>query len=218
MVKVVCFDVGGVLIKITQNWHEAAAYAKVPILSDIAPDAHLLDAPFFDAYQAGSINDEQYIHELAAYLGNIPLESAERVHNHIMMEPYPFVDQIVNQLNEQGFVTACLSNTNEPHWHDMFHSGRFPANEALKVRMASHLVGISKPDAGIFEAFESEVGATGDEIVFFDDTLVNIEAVRPRGWKAYLIDPNQPTHLQIASGLAESGINIPFVESEAVKF
>lgn len=211
MVKVVCFDVGGVLIRITQNWHEAANLAGVTIQSELPLEAHLLNAPFFDGYQAGSVNDEQYLHELAAYLGNVPLEAAERVHNHIMLEPYPYVDQIIRQLNEQGFTTSCLSNTNEPHWYDMFHSGRFPANEALQVRMASHVVGISKPDPEIFRKFELEVEASGSEIVFFDDTSVNVEIANNLGWQAFRIDPKTPTHVQIQAALKSVGIQTSFL-------
>ncbi len=211
MVKVVGFDVGGVLIRITHFWAEAARCANVTISPAVAEDASLVNSPFLEAYQSGEIGDSEYLRQLSNSLGTKNEEEALKVHNHIMVEPYAGVDQIVRSLNDIGLVTACLSNTNEPHWHDMFHSGRFPANEALQVRMASHLVGASKPDPKIFEAFEERLGCRGKEIVFFDDSRANIEAVRERGWIAFLIDPSQPTDGQIRTGLTTAGIQIPLV-------
>ncbi len=208
MVKVVCFDVGGVLIRITRNWCEAAKLAGVFIRSDIPPEARLWDVPFFLAYEGGNIDDAQYIRELAVYLGEVSEEEATRVHNHIMVEPLPRVEEIVAQLNGQGYITACLSNTNEPHWTDMFESGRFSVMDLIQVRVASHRVGVPKPDPRVFDAFEREVGASGAEIVFFDDSAVNVEAALTRGWQAFLVDHTVTTYQQIAEGLRSVGIEI----------
>lgn len=208
MPQVVCFDVGGVLIRITQRWREAASYAGVSIREDIGSDVWLWNAPFFDAYQTGELTDDAYLDELAAYLGGISVEDSRRVHNHIMIEPYPGVEQIVTALNDAGYVTACLSNTNEPHWFDMFNSGRFPANEGLQIQLASHRMGLQKPDLQIFRKFEELAGASGNEIVFFDDSEPNVQAVRQLGWQATLIDPHEETAPQIIAGLSEAGIRV----------
>lgn len=208
MPKVVCFDVGGVLIRITQKWREAATYAGVTIREDFPADAWLWDAPFFDAYQIGELTDDAYLEQLALYLGNVTVEESRRVHNHIMIEPYPGVEQIVEALNNAGYITACLSNTNEPHWLDMFNSGRFPANEGLQIQLASHRMGLQKPDAEIFRKFEELSNASGNEIVFFDDSEPNIEAVRQFGWLATLINPREDTATQILAGLSQAGIQV----------
>ncbi|MBC8065838.1 MAG: HAD-IA family hydrolase [Chlorobia bacterium] len=207
MIKVVCFDLGGVLIRITQRWREAAEYAGVAILADLAPDAHLQDEQFFDDFQAGAIDDEKYLRALATYLG-VSLEDSLRVHNHIMVEPYKDVDRIVVALNEAGFVTGCLSNTNLSHWHDMGNSGRFPAHKAIQIKMASHLVRLQKPDPAIFQKFEETVCASRDEIVFFDDSKTNIATAASLGWQANLIDPTKETAPQIVHGLHRCGVQI----------
>jgi FMN phosphatase YigB (HAD superfamily) len=187
VVKVVCFDVGGVLIRIAHRWAEAARQAGVPTTVD--ENAIFTDAPFFDPYQSGAIEEEKYFQLLADYLGLNEAALALKVHNHIMLEPYLGVDGLVQELNDAGFLTACLSNTNERHWQDMTGSGRFPANERLGLRMASHEVKLQKPDGAIFRLFETEAQAQGAEIVFFDDTAINIEAAKTLGWNAHLIDP-----------------------------
>lgn len=209
MVKVVCFDVGGVLIKITQLWHEAAKYAGIDILADLPADAHLLDTPFLEHYQTDALTDDEYIAELAKYLGDIPVESALAVHNHIIIQPYDGVDQVISSLNEKGLLTACLSNTNEPHWQAMHSSGRFPAIEALKLRMASHRLGLHKPDPAIFRKFEEAAEASGGEIVFFDDSLENVRIAKSLGWQAFHVNPLEETSPQIAAALESVGIGTP---------
>lgn len=208
MAKVVCFDVGGVLIRITYRWAEAAQRAGVATRSDFPADAQLWDATFFVAYEGAEMDDAEYFRRLAEYLGEVSVADAERVHNHIMVEPYPRVDEIVRELNQQGYTTSCLSNTNKPHWHDMFNSGRFPANEAIPVRLASYLVGAPKPDPRMFSALEKETGVSGEDIVYFDDSSTNIAAAQSFGWRAFHIDPDQPTYPQIVAGLQSVGIRI----------
>lgn len=189
MVKVVCFDVGGVLIRIATRWAEAAQQANVPIKRDFDETKIFTDAPFFDPYQSGAITEEEYFQLLAEYLGLNEAGLALKVHNHIMLEPFLGVDGLVQDLNDAGFLTACLSNTNERHWQDMTGSGRFPANERLGLRIASHVVKLQKPDVAIFRLFEQEAQAQGAEIVFFDDTAINVEAAKSLGWNAHLVDP-----------------------------
>lgn len=208
MAKVVCFDVGGVLIRITYRWAEAAERAGIATRPDFPPDAKLWDAPFFVAYEGAQMGDDEYFENLAEYLGKVSATDAKRVHNHIMVEPYPQVDRIVRELNEQGFTTACLSNTNDLHWTDMFHSGRFPANEAIKVRLASHLVGAPKPSPEMFHALEREAGASGKDVVYFDDSAANIRAAETFGWQSFHIDPEQATDTQILQGLSSAGIRL----------
>lgn len=211
MVRAVCFDVGGVLIRITHHWRTAAEQAGIRLGSGVSPEAMLADAPHFEAYQRGEVTDGQYLDALASFLGGISTEDALRVHNHIMLEPYPETGRLVAALNDIGLVTGCLSNTNAPHWQDMFHSGRFPANEALKVRIASHEVGLEKPDPRIFRRFEEQCNATGSEIAFFDDARQNVEAALSLGWKAQLIEPNRPTAPQMSEFLSARGIAIEMV-------
>lgn len=208
MVKVVCFDVGGVLIRITRNWCEAATLAGISIQSDFSHEILLWDAPFFVDYEGGKIDDGEYVRELAEFMGGISAEAATEVHNHIMVEPLPYVDQIVDKLNELGYITACLSNTNEPHWRDMSESGRFPVMNRLQVKLASHRIGAPKPAPRAFEALEGEVGANGAEIVFFDDSEANVKAALARGWRAYFVDHSRPAHDQILQRLSSVGIEL----------
>lgn len=211
MIKLVCFDVGGVLIRITQRWREAAEYAKVAIRPDLEPRAMLTDVSFFNEYQSGELSEEAYFQSLAHYLGASSVDEARAVHNHIMIEPYPGVDVLVQDLAEAGVVTACLSNTNAPHWEEMLYSGRFPANERLWFRMASHEVRLQKPDEAIFRLFERESGFRGEEIAFFDDSQENVAVAAQLGWNARALNPAGDTNTQMREYLGQLGTLQSFV-------
>lgn len=206
MVKVVCFDVGGVLIRIAHFWLDAAAHAQVSVRPEILPTATLSDSPLFGAYQRGAVSEEVYLTDLMDYLGLASLDEADLVHRHIMIEPFPEVDRIVKWLNLAGILTACLSNTNGPHWREMTESGRFPANEMLRLRMASHELRLEKPDLAIFRAFEARAGESGKDILFFDDSKENVEAAASLGWNSVWIDSELDPGAQIKRTLAKNGI------------
>ena len=118
------------------------------------------------------------------------------------------MEGIIAELNDLGLVTACLSNTNELHWLDMNESGRFPGNQLLQLRVASHDLNMQKPDVRIFRKFEEISGHAGEEILFFEDTHVNFEPAKSLGWQVFPIDPDRPTAPQICMGLRQSGIDL----------
>lgn len=206
MVKVVCFDVGGVLIRIAHFWLDAAAHAGVSVRSEISPAASLTDSPLFSAYQRGAVSEEAYLTDLQDYLGLPSIDDADLVHRHIMIEPFPGVDQIVKSLNLAGILTACLSNTNGPHWREMTESGRFPANEMLRLRLASHELRLEKPDPAIFRAFEARAGASGMEILFFDDSRENVDIAASLGWNSVWIDSALDPGVQIKRTIVNNGL------------
>lgn len=64
--------------------------------------------------------------------------------------------------------------------------------------MASHEVGLGKPDAAIFRRYESEFGLAGQAILYFDDHLPNVQAARSVGWNAHQIDPEGDPVIQMS--------------------
>jgi len=155
----------------------------IPIPADILPTDNIHSMPGFDEYQAGDLTDDQYFEQLGKYLGGISSEDAQRVHLSMLIEPFPGVLEIVHQLNAKAIVTGCLSNTNAPHWHDLAESGRFPAIQAMRIRMASHLIDAAKPDPRAFECFLDACGLPPAQVLLFDDSQANCVAAAELGWK-----------------------------------
>lgn len=204
--KVVCFDLGGVLVRITLDMAKAAADARVGI-DHSNPGTFLDFAPFIE-FQAGRLDSDGYQAELAGWLGCAVSDSLT-VHNHILLDSYPGTHELVRDAGHLGLLTACLSNTNEPHWIEMRQTDRFPNVRDLALGVASHEVRLEKPQAEIYEQFRllasHRLGAELDpsEIVFFDDTLPNVQAAQSLGWMAVHIDPTGDTAAQMRSSLAE---------------
>jgi HAD superfamily hydrolase (TIGR01509 family) len=201
MGRMICFDLGGVLIHITHRWHEAAQHAGVSISEAVPIDADLIDAPMFLPYQSGLVGDAEYLDSLGLYLGEVGREAAARVHNHIMLWQHEQVEDLVRTIQENGVKAGCLSNTNELHWEEMLLSDRFPVIPRLDLRMASHILKVQKPDTAAYREFERESGSAGHEIVFFDDNQSNLDASAQHGWQTWKINPNLPTADQIRAGL-----------------
>ena len=199
-VRLVVFDLGRVLIRICDDWRHACRCAGVEI--DVAP--LLLHAAKFkqlsNALEVGQISFEQFAGEIAGLTGASPAQ-VRCAFEAYTREPYFGAADLVDELNATGFDTACLSNTNEPHWGLLSQPGHlsyFPLNR-LKHRFASHLVRFRKPDEAIYAHVEKQTGTAPDSILFFDDVRENVDAAARRGWRVHRVDPkleNPVPHLR----------------------
>jgi glucose-1-phosphatase len=193
--KVVVFDLGGVVIRINHTWEDAARFAGISTQWEPDGATPLIGFPLLDAYQKGDLELDDYLVQLAEYAGCTPPE-ALRIHNGILREEYPGVLELVGDIELAGMITGCLSNTNAAHW-EALTSERFPATLRLERKMASHLVGLNKPDPAIFLLYAAQNGFSPEEIVFFDDHPANVEAASEVGFRAFRVDPHKDTASQM---------------------
>jgi FMN phosphatase YigB (HAD superfamily) len=199
---VIVFDLGGVLARICHTWEEAASVAG--IRHKLAADGTTSLSTFsgFDQYQAGKISLEDYVKDLAEYIG-CEESDALAVHNSIIIEEYEGIRELVRELEAVGWRTGCLSNTNAAHWEHLALNGRFPAIASLEMKMASHLAGVNKPDPRVYDLYCEEFGLTPGQIVFFDDLPANVAATNLKGWRAAHIRPGEDTADQIRRHLQD---------------
>ena len=202
-VKLVTFDLGGVFIRISSGWEQAAKLAniKLPLLpkhEDVEP--HLVKM------ETGNATEEDFCNRVAPLAG-LAEEDVRSVLRAWLLGPYQEIESIVDQLCEKRVATACLSNTNACHWKLMQEDGpnRLPLDR-LTFRFASHLIGVMKPNAGIYEHLEQQTGVAPESILFFDDRPENCQAARQRGWQAVQIDPTGDTVKQMATALRERSV------------
>lgn len=203
--RLVVFDLGGVLARICHTWEEVARTSHIPCTLDPEGHSPLTSIPEFDGYQAGILPLPVYLRALAHFTGCDPRD-ALRMHNGILVEPYPGSEELVTDLAKTGIGTGCLSNTNEPHWVDLALNGRFPAIVRLERKMASHLVGINKPDPAIFRLYAETHGARPEEIVYFDDNGPNVQSAKEVGFEAHQVDPHGDPPAQMRGILEGLGI------------
>ncbi|MFI5386368.1 MAG: hypothetical protein ACHQ50_09630, partial [Fimbriimonadales bacterium] len=97
-IRAVCFDVGGVVARISYRWDEMLGRCGLPVPERISANGDVHAMPAFDAYQAGQLTDKQYLHELGCYLGGLTYEQAKAVHCSMLIEPFPGVIEEVRDL------------------------------------------------------------------------------------------------------------------------
>jgi FMN phosphatase YigB (HAD superfamily) len=218
--RVVCFDLGGVLVRICRTWSEACIAAAI---AERNPEWFASDAwkqrrqAVGDRYQCGSIDCDAYHSELAAHNGGAYTSTElRRIHDAWTLDEYPGALELVEALNALPSVTtACLSNTNHGHWVRLANlDGRreYPSVLGLRHQLASHLLGCAKPGARIFElafaAFTESRELSPHDVFYFDDLEENVTAARAVGWSAFLVDHRGDTSGQMRRVLANAGFPI----------
>lgn len=178
--RAVCFDLGGVLVNICHTWGETLS-------EDHNFDARPLgEYRRFHEYQNGAIRSEEYLEGLAGFL-NVSSETARNAHQRILKRPFPSAESLVQKFKQMGMICGVLSNTNALHWSELQNPSLYPYVRNMDVQIASHVIGISKPDPNAFKLFENKIGAFGKHILFFDDNLENIQVAQSIGWDARLV-------------------------------
>lgn len=212
---VVVFDLGGVLVRICRTWEEACARAGIEVREINRfrePSLAARRRYFHGLHQTGQLSCKAYFAAIAEASGGLySADEVRRIHNSWTSGDYPGVESVIQRLRTSGHRTACLSNTNHSHWV-ILTSGDGAGIEAsralrsLDVRLASHLMGLAKPDEAIYAAAEEALGVPASRVVFFDDLHENIDAARARGWGAHLIDHQGDTAAQIHAHLTSIGV------------
>lgn len=210
-VKLVCFDAGGVLVRICRSWREGCAAAGVEFReSEAAARGDAVRTAIHDAYQCGRICCNDFFARMAETTAGLYSPAEFRaVHNAWILAEYEGVRELINRLNATPRVgTALLSNTNASHWaqRHMFGGRGVSAVGLVRHPHASHLLGLSKPGPGIYRALERETGTSPEQILFFDDMPENVEAARSLGWRAEVIDHTGETCAQIEQHLRSHGV------------
>ena len=184
-VDALLWDFGGVLIEIDfdrtfARWAELSglppAQVKRDFRHDAAYDAHergLLDTRgFCDKVRrdlGASLDDDQVLDGWMRLLGD---EIAPTVA--LLPRLAPRIPQFL------------FSNTNTEH-HAVWGPKHAAALAPLRRQFISSEMGVRKPDAEAFERVAAGMGVALDRILFFDDTLRNVEGARRVGMQAVLV-------------------------------
>lgn len=206
-VKVVCFDAGGVLVRICRSWEEGCAAVGLDVRArDESETARRARRAANADYQAGRIDEAHFYRVMADASGAYTPEEIQLVHDAWIIDEYDGVRALVDDLHaDASTTTAVLSNTNASHWHQMGPQRSMVVRDVHHPH-ASHLLGHVKPDEAIYRAFERATGFAPEQILLFDDLPDNVNAAQSAGWKAHLIDHEGDTAAQMRAHLASIGI------------
>lgn len=190
-VRLVCFDLGRVLIRICDGWAQACRCAGVAFDGD---EPAFLRTPaaadLLRRLDVGTLGLDDFYRGVADLSGCVGPEQVRAALDAYLLGPFPGALELIDELHARGIATACLSNTNANHWAQMTAPdgpNALPLDR-LTFRFASHLMRTRKPQREVYEQVERDTGLPGATIVFFDDVLENVEAARACGWLAHQID------------------------------
>jgi len=157
------FDLGGVIVELRGT----------PILGE-----------WLDGYHADEALWEKWL-----------TSNAPRAFEGGKIDKEEFAKQIVEELSlntsEEAFLkhfTALpvgLSNSNALHWPRKMNEMQL--KEAFHHHFASHLMGKVKPDVEAFEEIINSLAVPADQIMFFDDNQLNVDAAKQTGIQALRI-------------------------------
>jgi HAD superfamily hydrolase (TIGR01509 family) len=205
-VKLVCFDLGGVLVRIARGWHDAWERAGIsqPLAGDENWTRH---HDLMLRYETGELDEAGYLSEAPGVVGGgITAETIVKIFDAWLLGMYPGAADLIDELNDRGLKTACLSNTNARHWNTLARLDEYQPLQRLHYRLASHELRVMKPNEQAYRRIEAATGLWGDQILFFDDRPENIEAARAVKWRAELVDRADDAIPQIREFLAAHGV------------
>jgi FMN phosphatase YigB (HAD superfamily) len=216
-IECVCFDLGGVLVRIARDWSEGCRLAGFEVRGGSAGSgAGRLRGELMHQFGIGRLGEAEWAERVERAMdGLYTREEVTRIHHCWTRGEYSGALELVEELNARGVVTACLSNTNHAHWkrlvhHDgekaLFGEPEYPAVTRLRHAHASHLHGLAKPDPAFYREFEAKTGHRGKAVLFFDDLIENVEAARSIGWRAERVEPTVETVPQIRALLTTYGV------------
>jgi putative hydrolase of the HAD superfamily len=206
-IELVCFDIGGVIVRICRTWAEGCAAAGItPRNLELWKETGPARKSLIHKYQVGRIDGTTFADRTSALVSGLysPAEIMG-VHHAWLLDEYEGVADLVGRLHLNGLETAALSNTSHEHWCRM---GEYPAVMRIRHHLPSHRLGLQKPDPKIYHRLEQQLGYGGTQVIFFDDKIENVEGARAVGWHSELIDPAASPAAQITETLRSHGVSI----------
>ncbi|MCJ8312615.1 MAG: HAD family phosphatase [Saccharospirillaceae bacterium] len=188
MIKVVVFDVAGVLLK--ETW--------IKTMQTLLNDNSLTKSDVFELwqkeecfhqYETGQLNTQQFVC-LAKQALNIKLDDQTFSHifNEMIVEPFKQSEQVLNTI-KQNYKLAILSNTNPLHFEKI--QSQYTIYQPCDYLFLSHQMGVMKPSKQIFNTMLDTLNCRPNEVMFFDDNQPNVAAARQLGIQSELITEPQ---------------------------
>ena len=178
--RVVLFDLGGVLVRLG-GVEEFGTLVGTSETSEIW--RIWLTSASVRQYERGFCTREQFARDAVAEF-RIDMAPDEFLQRFLSWPKglFPEAAALVGSVR-RDIHRAVLSNTNELHWNEQRDSAAI--QQLFESHFASHLVGLVKPDAAIYEHVVETLQCSPDEILFLDDNQINVDGARAVGIEAY---------------------------------
>lgn len=194
-VRVVAFDVMDTVLR--DPYREALeAATKLPLSALFARR----DASVYPAFERGEIGEDVYWdHYTAAGIDVDPaaFHEVRRAGSRFLPGMAALLDELAGRVRR---VTA----SNYPVWIEELAAGRLAGR--FEQVIASYHLGVRKPEPDFYHRLLRTVNVAGDEVLFVDDRVENVEAARAVGVRAHHFTGASPLRAWLrAQGVAVAG-------------
>jgi glucose-1-phosphatase len=178
---VVVFDLGKVLLdfdysKVGARLRQYCELSREEIIRTVN------QSPLLYRYETGLLTTEQFFQEVkkaAKFSGEF--QQFEPIFADIFTPILEMVD-LHTRIRRRGVPTYVFSNTNEIAVRHI--RATYPFFQNFTGYVFSYQHGSMKPDAAIYDIVERITNRKGEDVVYIDDRLENVEQGRARGWNA----------------------------------
>jgi glucose-1-phosphatase len=193
-IKNIIFDLGGVIINL-DNRRTEEAFTDLGVKNFRDYFGHGFAAAFFKDYEVGKISDREFIQSIRhlAGLGQVPDQVIVNSWNALLLDFPPERIQLLKELRKT-YRLFLFSNTNALHlaalrqiWTGNIGNGSL--DDYFEKTYYSHLMGMRKPDPESFELILKENDLNGQETLFVDDAIINVEGAEHAGLKGLFLRP-----------------------------
>jgi glucose-1-phosphatase len=190
-IKNLIFDLGNVIIDL--DMERTFAQLRHYLGADYEPALrNLFDKDIFIEYEIGNISENEFLHNLRA-VADMPVGIGQlRDAWNAMLLDIPFQRLEMLERLKQKYQVFLLSNTNDSHLYYVHgYLKTVYGIENFEERFFhrpyySHLLGLRKPNADIYEFVLKDAHLKADETMFFDDLSWNVKAAQSVGIQAVL--------------------------------
>lgn len=192
-IRNIIFDLGGVILNI--NYKLATeALAKLSARGTKVEFSQKEQSALFDSYEKGEISSAEFRQKLRqTYLIEGTDEQIDEAWNAMLLD---FPQERIDLLLALGskYRLFLLSNTNDIHMQGfngiVSESFSIPNLDSLFEKVYySHLIGMRKPDAVVFETILQQNRLQPEETLFIDDSIQHIESAQKTGIKTLHLTP-----------------------------
>ncbi len=179
-VRVVLFDIGGVLVELTGT-HMLLSWMG----RSLSPDdvwVKWLTSPTVRAFETGRIGPEEFSTQLVCEM-DLSISAGELLRQFAVWPRalYPGALELVRSIPAR-YTKATLSNCNCVHWPRFIDE--MGLGEAFDLHFPSHLTAKIKPDAEAYMQVIDELGCRPSDILYLDDNKLNTDAAEELGIRA----------------------------------
>lgn len=204
MIRVVLFDIGGVLTELS-GLTTLLSWLRNPMTAEQVAGTWINSGPV-RLFETGKIEAaafaEQMISELDLSIGSEEFLTELCTRGQRVL---PGAVELVKRV-PSNYTRATLCNTNTLLWKSLMKEAGLVG--AFDHHFASHLTGRIKPDEDAFRHVLTTLGCNASETLFLDDNRINAEAAKKVGMKAFCVKgPLEAEHaLREAKVLTRTGL------------